>query len=95
MKESLQKRIEKARTLLAASDCILIGGGSGLSSAAGLTYSGERFAQNFAEFIERYCMTDMYTAGFYPFRKKNGRTGRGISFSTAGSRRLWRCIETF
>ena len=68
MKESLQKRIEKARTLLAASDCILIGGGSGLSSAAGLTYSGERFAQNFAEFIDRYCMTDMYTAGFYPFK---------------------------
>lgn len=67
MKESLEQRINKARTLIGDAECILIGGGSGLSSAAGLTYSGDRFTTNFADFISKYDMNDMYSAGFYPF----------------------------
>lgn len=57
----------RAHSLLANADRVLIGAGAGLSTAAGLAYSGERFQRYFAPFIERYGMTDMYSAGFYPF----------------------------
>lgn len=59
--------IQRARLLLESADRVLIGAGAGLSTAAGLAYSGERFQRYFAPFIERYGMTDMYSAGFYPF----------------------------
>ena len=59
--------IHRAHSLLANADRVLIGAGAGLSTAAGLAYSGERFQRYFAPFVERYGMTDMYSAGFYPF----------------------------
>lgn len=59
--------IERARELLANADRVLIGAGAGLSTAAGLAYSGKRFQRFFAPFVERYGMTDMYSAGFCPF----------------------------
>ena len=68
MKENFSDRLNKLHALLDKAECVLIGGGSGLSSAAGLTYSGQRFTQNFADFIKRYGMTDMYSSSFYPFR---------------------------
>ena len=57
---ALKRRLEQA-------DAVVIGAGSGLSAAAGLTYAGRRFEDHFREFIERYGMRDMYSAGFYPF----------------------------
>lgn len=57
---SLKNEIETA-------DAILIGAGAGLSSAAGFTYSGERFEKCFSDFIEKYNFRDMYSGGFYPF----------------------------
>ena len=63
----MNANIERARELLAGADRVLIGAGAGLSTAAGLAYGGKRFQQYFAPFIERYGMTDMYSAGFYPF----------------------------
>ena len=75
MKESFSDRINKLRSLFDEAECILIGGGSGLSSAAGLTYSGERFTENFGDFIRRYSLTDMYSAGFYPFRTQEEKWG--------------------
>jgi NAD-dependent SIR2 family protein deacetylase len=62
-----QTRLEKARTALNNADYILLGAGAGLSAAAGLDYAGQRFTDNFADFIEKYGLTDMYTATFYPF----------------------------
>lgn len=50
-----------------SADCIIIGAGAGLSTAAGFTYSGERFEKYFADFIEKYGFKDMYSGGFYPF----------------------------
>ena len=50
-----------------AADTVIVGAGSGLSTAAGLTYSGERFEKYFADFIEKYNIPDMYSGGFYPF----------------------------
>ena len=68
MKENYPSRIDRAKALLSRADKIVIGGGAGLSSAAGLLYSGKRFTDNFADFIRKYGMQDMYSAGFYPFR---------------------------
>lgn len=61
---------EKVKQKINEADAVVIGGGSGLSAAAGYTYSGERFQRNFAEFIARYGLKDMYSAGFYPFPTK-------------------------
>lgn len=60
---SIKKLAESIQTC----DGIVIGVGSGLSTAAGLTYSGERFKKYFADFIEKYHLHDMYSAGFYPY----------------------------
>ena len=48
-------------------DAVVLGAGSGLSAAAGLSYSGPRFARLFPDFIEEFGLTDMYSSGFYPF----------------------------
>ncbi|HWQ07849.1 MAG TPA: hypothetical protein VN436_02035 [Holophaga sp.] len=68
-----EARIEQARAALHQASHIVVGGGAGLSDAAGLTYSGERFTGPFARFIERYGMADMYSAGFHPFRTEEER----------------------
>ena len=46
---------------------MVIGAGAGLSASAGFVYSGERFAQNFADFAAKYGFQDMYSGGFYPY----------------------------
>ena len=46
---------------------MVIGAGSGLSTAAGFTYTGERFEQHFSDFAQKYGIRDMYSGGFYPF----------------------------
>lgn len=47
---------------------MVIGAGAGLSAAAGFTYFGERFEKNFADFMQAYGISDMYSGGFYPFQ---------------------------
>ncbi len=60
-------KIKELKQAIAEADCIFIGAGAGLSTAAGLTYSGERFDQYFADFGDKYGITDIYSGGFYPF----------------------------
>lgn len=55
------------RELIDRADAILIGAGAGLSTSAGLTYSGERFTKTFGDFQAKYGIQDMYSGGFYPF----------------------------
>ena len=77
-KESYEVQIKRAAERLAQAEAVLIGGGSGLSTAAGLVYKGSRFTDNFGEFIEKYgrrYMPDMYSAGFYPFAAEEERWG--------------------
>ena len=62
------KEISKIKNLLSEADYILVGAGAGLSTAAGNTYSGERFEKNFKPFIEKYNFKDLYTSGFYDFK---------------------------
>ncbi|MBE6471528.1 MAG: Sir2 silent information regulator family NAD-dependent deacetylase [Coriobacteriaceae bacterium] len=60
-------KVRHLKATIASADAIVVGAGAGLSTAAGLTYAGERFARLFPDFIARYGFTDMYTAGFHPF----------------------------
>ena len=52
---------------LSETESIVIGAGSGLSTSAGFTYSGERFERYFSDFRDKYGFSDMYSGGFYPF----------------------------
>ena len=61
------EQIQKIKSLISQADYILIGAGAGLSTAAGNTYSGERFEKNFKTFIDKYNFKDLYTSGFYNF----------------------------
>ncbi len=65
--ENYKQRIEEAKKVIDNADYVIIGAGAGFSAAAGILYAGKRFEDNFQEFIEKYGMTDMYSAGFYPF----------------------------
>lgn len=60
-------RIERLARALEESDAVVIGAGAGLSTSAGLTYTGERSQRWFGDFIDRYGLTDMYSGGFHPF----------------------------
>ena len=60
--------LDKILSLIEKADAVLIGAGAGLSTAAGYTYSGERFHKHFQDFIDKYKFRDMYSAGFYPFK---------------------------
>ena len=64
---SCSVQIERLKQALETADAILIGAGAGLSTSAGLTYSGERFERYFADFHQKYGITDMYSGGFYPY----------------------------
>lgn len=71
--EPYEKQIQAAARYFDEAEYVLIGAGAGLSAAAGLTYGGKRFRDNFGEFIEKYGMQDMYSAGFYPFGTEEER----------------------
>lgn len=60
-------QIERLKLAIEECDAVVIGAGAGLSTSAGLTYSGERFEKNFGDFKEKYGIRDMYSGGFYPF----------------------------
>lgn len=59
--------IELLKHKIDTADAVVIGAGAGLSTAAGFTYSGERFTKYFSDFIDKYHFKDMYSGGFYPF----------------------------
>lgn len=64
---------EKIKMLKAAvdgADAVLIGAGAGLSTAAGYTYSGERFEKHFSDFRQKYGFDNMYYGGFYPYKSE-------------------------
>ena len=65
--ETYNSRILKAKETIKNADAIIIGAGAGLSTAAGLEYSGKNFEENFKEFIKKYDFQDLYSASFYPF----------------------------
>ena len=64
---SRDKAIARLKMEIETADAIVIGAGAGLSTAAGFTYSGERFQKYFGDFAARFGIRDMYSGGFYPF----------------------------
>lgn len=58
---------QQLKQLVEQADAVMIGAGAGLSTSAGLTYSGERFTKTFGDFQAKYGIQDMYSGGFYPF----------------------------
>lgn len=62
-----QENLERLKKEIREADAIVIGAGAGLSTAAGLTYSGERFEKYFFDFASSFGIRDMYSGGFYPF----------------------------
>ena len=63
----VKSQIDRLRNAIKDADAVLIGAGAGLSTAAGLTYSGERFHRLFGDFEAKFGIRDMYSGGFYPF----------------------------
>ncbi len=64
--ESYSDKIYRLKEALQRADAVVIGAGAGLSTSAGLSYSGQRFERLFADYIEKYDFSDMYSAAFYP-----------------------------
>lgn len=97
-----QERLQRLKEALDAADAIVIGAGAGLSTAAGLTYSGERFDRYFYDFAKAYGIRDMYSGGFYPFPDNEARWAwwarhiyfnRYIDAPKPTYRDLWRLLE--
>lgn len=65
--KSCSKQMERLKAALRDCDAVVIGAGAGLSTAAGFTYTGERFEKYFSDFAAKYGIQDMYSGGFYPF----------------------------
>lgn len=65
--ENYSEGIGRLAEAVKEADAVVIGAGSGLSTSAGLTYSGERFEKYFGDFIVKYHIGDMYSGGFYPY----------------------------
>lgn len=68
--ERFVQRLDNAKKAIDEAEYIIIGAGAGLSTAAGISYTGERFERYFKDFIEEYGFTDMYSSGFYPFESQ-------------------------
>lgn len=60
-------KVKEVKDLINEADAIVIGAGSGLSTAAGFEYSGSRFEKYFSDLKQRYGIEDMYTGGFYQY----------------------------
>ena len=70
---SFSERVQRLKEQIAKADYILIGAGAGLTTAADIDYAGEDFRREFREWIDRYGITDLYSAGFYPFKTDEER----------------------
>ena len=65
--KSYLEQIDKLKKEIENADAIVIGTGAGMSTAAGFSYSGDRFEKYFSDFHKKYGFSDMYSGGFYPY----------------------------
>ena len=67
---SREEAIARLKEEIREAGAVVIGAGAGLSTAAGFTYAGERFAKWFSDFSRIYGIRDMYSGGFYAYPSK-------------------------
>ncbi len=65
--QDISVQICRLKAALDGADALVVGAGAGLSTAAGFTYSGERFERYFSDFEGKYGFHDMYSGGFFPY----------------------------
>ena len=65
-----EEQVRKLKEKMQNVEAIVLGAGSGLSTAAGFTYSGERFQKYFFDFAKKYPIRDIYSGGFFPFESQ-------------------------
>lgn len=63
----MDEKAKKLAELIEEAETIVIGAGSGLSTSAGLVFTGERFRKHFSEWEKRYGFHDMYSGWFHPY----------------------------
>lgn len=68
--ETYSDKLNRLKAVMNDADAVIVGAGSGLSTAAGFTYSGERFERYFHDFSDKYHIMDIYSGGFYPFQSR-------------------------
>lgn len=66
--KSINNSLDDVKRAIEEADAIMIGAGAGLSTAAGFTYSSDRFLKYFRDMEETYGFHDMYSGGFYPYK---------------------------
>ena len=74
-----EAKLERLKDEIKNAEHIVIGAGAGLSTAAGFTYTGERFERYFGDFEKKYGFKDMYSGGFYPCSYE--RSGSYLAYS--------------
>ena len=67
---SREEALAALKNEIETADAVVIGAGSGLSTAAGFTYTGERFQKYFGDFAVKYKIPDMYSGGFMVMQQK-------------------------
>ena len=80
--ESYSEQIDRLKNEIENAEAIIIGAGAGMSASAGFAYDGERFEKHFADFRQKYGITDMYSGGFYPYNSLE-------EYWTWWSRHIW------
>lgn len=80
--ESYSEQIDRLKNEIENAEAIIIGAGAGVSASAGFAYDGERFEKHFADFRQKYGITDMYSGGFYPYNSLE-------EYWTWWSRHIW------
>lgn len=78
--ESISANIKKLKEALRIADTVVIGAGAGLSTAAGFTYSGDRFENTFPIFTKNTDLRICIRVGFTLSKpqKNTGHTGADI-----------------
>ncbi|WP_455537714.1 hypothetical protein [Terrisporobacter sp.] len=69
--EILLENIKRAKSIIEESEAVIIGGGSGLSSACGYNYyhNNEFFEENFSDFQQRYGFDNIFAGLNYVYSK--------------------------
>ena len=78
-----ERQIEEFARLVEESDCILVGGASGLSAAGGGDFyyeDNESYRAHFGKFAEKYGFKGAFEGSFYPWRTPEARWGYLATF---------------